>query len=206
MFKKMSLLCMLFSLATFVLLFAACGKTEPAETTAPVIAAEDDTASETDAPEETTAEPETVARPTADGQAVEAYDISFYLPESLTANEWNGMLGVYDFYTGENTTGTPTGMDITLSATAESNADGDLESYARATSAQKYGLTADLATETINGADWLILQADGQKDYYAIFNSGLYEIHTLRGGETQEAYDAAVAMLEETLFLSVNPN
>jgi hypothetical protein len=203
-------LCLLMALS----LFAACGKTGGESGTQPSAVDTEAPADITEAPaDETEAEEtdaptaESVSRPTAEGgQLVKAYDVTLYLPEFLTANEWNGMLGVYDYYTGENTTGTPTGMDITLSATAESNADGDLQSYARATSEQKYRLTAEPKTETFNGISWLVLQADGKKDYYAIFNEGLYEIHTVQGGESAEAYAAALNMLEETLFLAVNPD
>ena len=189
----------------------ACGKTPaaPGESGTTIQnESETEIAAQTESePDPTTEpEPETVSRPTADGQAVEAYDISFYLPESMIANEWNGMLGVYDFYTGENTTGTPTGMDITLSATAESNTDGDLDAYARKASASKSGVTAEPATETINGMDWLVFRQDGKVNYFAVFNQGLYEIYASRGGETEESFRAAVAMLEETLFLAVNPD
>lgn len=188
--------------------FSACAKDPAAPSESePAISEEDKTETPvSDATEPTEPEPETVSRPTADGQAVEAYDISFYLPEDMTANEWNGMLGVYDFYTGENLTGTPTGMDITLSATAESNADGDLNAYARKMSADKTGVTAEPAAETFNGTEWLVFREDGKVNYFAIFNNGLYEIYAARGGETEENFKAALAMLEETLFLAVNPD
>ena len=84
-----------------LLCLAACAKDAPDPTTEPAPVVEDDTEAPTDATEPTETEPATVARPTADGQAVEAYDLTFYVPESLTANEYNGMLGVYEFYTGE---------------------------------------------------------------------------------------------------------
>ena len=182
--------------------FAACGKNTPPandpETTVPT---------ETEAPTEedtTEPEPETVARPTADGQAVEAYDLSFYVPNSMTANEYNGMLGVYEFYTGEYAGSKPSGMVITLSASAESNADGDLEAYARETGSSRNGMAAEPATESINGFDWLVFREDGKINYFAIFNKGLYEIYAERGGDTEEAFSAAVDMLEQTLFLAVN--
>lgn len=208
--KTLALILVLLMLAAL----SACAKDPAAPSeSGPAISEEDKTetpvsgateATEATAPTEP--EPETVSRPTADGQAVEAYDISFYLPEDMTANEWNGMLGVYDFYTGENLTGTPTGMDITLSATAESNADGDLNAYARKMSADKTGVTAEPAAETFNGTEWLVFREDGKVNYFAIFNNGLYEIYAARGGETEENFKAALAMLEATLFLAVNPD
>ncbi len=211
--KLISLLCILLSLALLLTGFAACGKTEkPADTTeateAP--AAEDtvdaaDTTEATEAPEDTTAEP--VSRITAEGGTlVEAYDISFCVPESLTANDWNGMLGVYDFYTGEYTGsgGRPTGMDINLSVTAESNTDGDLNAYARAASEEASGAAVEPEEVEINGFKWLRFTVDeGQINYYAVFNEGLYEIVTCRGGDTQEHYNAAVEMLEQTLQLAI---
>jgi len=200
--KTLALLLALVLLAAL----SACGKKTPApagdETTVPV---ENETEAPTD--EETEApEPETVARPTADGQAVEAYDLSFYLPEGLTANEYNGMLGFYEFYTGEFAGSKPSGMDFSLLATAESNAKGDLEAYAREAGAGRNRMTAEPETETINGTDWLVFREDGKVNFFAIFNNGLYEIYAERGGDTEENFSAALSMLEETLFLAVNPD
>ena len=183
--------------------FAACGKNTPA-TTDPETTAPAETEAPTEAEDTTEAEPETVARPTADGQAVEAYDLSFYLPSDITANEYNGMLGVYEFYTGDHSGSRPTGMDISISVTAESNAKGDLNTYARETGAQRNHMAAEPATESINGFDWLVFREDGKINYFAIFNEGLYEIYAERGGESDDAFNAAVAMLEQTLFLAVN--
>ncbi len=183
--------------------FAACGKNTPA-TTDPETTAPAETEAPTEAEDTTEAEPETVARPTADGQAVEAYDLSYYVPNSMTANEYNGMLGVYEFYTGEYAGSKPSGMVITLSATAESNANGDLEAYARDAGKSRNGMAAEPAIESINGFDWLVFREDGKINYFAIFNEGLYEIYAERGGDTEENFSAAVDMLEQTLFLAVN--
>ena len=196
------LLCVCFALGCF----AACGKTEQPETEPTVTEteppADDETSTE---PEETAAEP--VSRITAEGGTlVEAYDISFCVPDSLTANDWNGMLGVYDFYTGDYSGGggRPTGMDINLSVTAESNTDGDLLVYARAASKRASGAEVEPEEVDLNGFTWLRFTVDaGQVNYYAVFNDGLYEIVTARGGDTQENYDAARQMLEVTLQLAI---
>ena len=206
--KTASLICILLSLALLLAAFAACGKTEQPPATDPITEAPqtdaptDETTTE---PEETTAEP--VSRITAEGGTlVEAYDISFCVPEFLTANEWNGILGVYDYYTGEYSGGggRPSGMDVNLSATAESNTDGDLLAYARDASRRAAGADAEPEEVEINGFTWLRFTVDaGHVNYYAVFNEGLYEICVARGGDTQENYEAAVKMLEETLQLAI---
>ena len=198
--KQISVLLLALCLILALTLFTACGKTpKPAdETTAPVTEAP--TEETTEAPEEATAEP--VSIPTAEGgQAVQAYDVSFYLPETLTPNEWNGMLGVYDFYTGEYTGSRASGMDFALAVSDESNAGGDLEAYAIEDSRSQSGLEATPEKVELNGSTWIRLSSGDKNNYYAIFNGGLYEIESRCGGEVRENYDEAVAMLEATLFL-----
>ncbi|MBQ7688315.1 MAG: hypothetical protein IJT27_03755 [Clostridia bacterium] len=209
--KLTAVLCILLSLALVAAVFAACGKKvekaddDNAETDA-VLIIEGDTAepdaADADATDETEAEP--VSYPTADGQNVKAYDVSFYLPENLTPNGYNGMLGVYEFYTGDYSNSSPTGMDFTLMVSAESNTNGDLAAYARDASRKSSGADAEPEEVEFNGFTWLrfTVSAD-QVNYYAVFNDGLYEIVTRRGGDTQENYDAAKQMLEDTLFLAV---
>ncbi|MBR5411253.1 MAG: hypothetical protein IK104_11335 [Clostridia bacterium] len=209
------MICVLLSLLLTVSMLAACvgaGKTDSGATdgsaasdgsSAAPEASETPSDEPSEEPSEAPTEPAPV-RPTADGQSVEAYDVSFYLPESLTANEWNGMLGVYDFYTGEYVGTRPTGLDISLTVSDESTAEGDLEAYAIEDSRTQSQLEAEPETVELNGYQWIKLSEDGEKaNYYAIFNGGLYEIETLRGGDTAENYAAAVEMLEATLFFAV---
>lgn len=202
--KTIALIGMMSLILAFSLL-AGCGEQQPAQGTEPTssVAADGSSVPSATEPAPTSAEPEPVSRPTADGQAVEAYDLSFYVPSDLTPNEYNGMLGVYEFYTGEFVGSKPSGLDITLSVSDESNANGDLTAYAKKNSELRSDLTAEPETVTFNDRTWLRISGDGKADYYAIYNSGLYEIYTQRGGDTQENYDAAVSMLEETLFLEV---
>ena len=190
--KLRSLLCLPLCVCLTLICFAACGKTEQPENETSADAAGSTAADETSTePEETSAEP--VSRITAKGGTlVEAYDISFCAPESLTANDWNGIPGVYDFYTGDYSGGgRPTGMDINLSAMAESNTDGDLLAYAREASKNASGAGVEPEEVDLNGFTWLRFTVDaGQVNYYAVFNEGLYEIVTAHGGDTQENYDA----------------
>ena len=201
--KIISVLCVILSLALMVSVFAACGKQKPAEPAVTDDATEAPTDAVTTEPPAT--EAPTVARPTAEGQLVEAYDLTFYLPESLTPNEWNGMLGVYEFYTGEYSGSRPAGLDFSLSALAESNTNGDLEAYARAESAKRSGVEVEPESVEINGTTWLKFAiSESETNFFAVFNNGLYELYTTRGGDTQENYDAALKMMTDTLFLAVN--
>ena len=158
---------------------------------------------ETAAPAETAAEtaPAKPVRPTADGQEVAAFDVSFYLPGDLTPNPYNGMLGVYEFYTGEFSGSRPTGMDFSLSVLAESNTKGDAEGYARENAPKNATV---MEKKTFNGTEWMVFAADDGTTYYCTtFNDGLYEITAKRGNESAEAFKAAVDMMESTLFLAV---
>ena len=199
----------------FSFILFSCGKGEesvltaaPEPDTTEVAVSDTDVPTDTEVPTETeaptdTEAPETVARPAADGQECLAYDLSFYLPSSLTPNEWNGMLGVYEYYTGEYSGSAPYGLDFSLVVSDESTAGGDLDSYARDASAKSAGAAVEPEKVDINGAEWLRFTVDsGHVNYYTIFNGWLYELTTSVGGDTQENYDAARAMLEETLFLA----
>ena len=207
--KKILIICAL--ILTLSVLLISCGGTAEKESekdgTETEVESKTDTQSETEAetePETTEEVPETVARPTADGQEVHAYDLYYFLPENLTPNEYNGMLGVYVFYTGEYSGSYPTGLDFSLSVSAESNANGDLEAYAR--NASRQWSKADVEPEKVeyNGHEWLRFEIDaGHVNYYTVFNNGLYELTTGIGGEAQATYDAAREMMEKTLFFVI---
>ena len=206
------LLCVSLCLLMALSLFAACGKTggesgtQPSEVDTEATAdISEAPADETDAEETDAPTAESVSRPTAEGgQLVKAYDVTLYLPEFLTANEWNGMLGVYDYYTGEYYSSRPSGMDVALSVTADSNVKTTLDDYARTETAERLGAEVTPVETELNGFTWLKCTVSETKcAYFAIFNEGLYEIYAERGGDTQENYDAAVKMLEQTLFLAL---
>ena len=158
--------------------------------------------SESEPPRESTSSVP-VSRPAAAAQEVRAYDVSFYLPESLIANEWNGMMGVYDFYTGIYSGTRPTGMDFVLTISSDSAVDGELTDYARTASEKETGAPAEPEEVTYNGGAWVRVSPGADYvNYYALFNGSLYEIETRRGGDTAENYAAALQMLEQTLALS----
>ena len=197
---------------TLSVLLISCGGTAEKESekdgTETEVESKTDTQSETEAetePETTEEVPETVARPTADGQEVHAYDLYFFLPADLEPNEYNGMLGVYVFYTGQFTGVYPTGLDFSLCVTAESNTKGDLEKYARDASRQWSKVDVEPEKVEYNGHEWLRFEIDsGHVNYYTVFNDGLYELTTSIGGESQATYDAAREMVEKTLFFVIN--
>ena len=167
--------------------------------------ASDPNGAETEAPEDETEAPapEKVPRPGADGRLCEAYDLTFFVPYSMTPNSYNGMMGVYEYYTGEFAGSRPSGMDIMLNVSDESSANGDLAAYAKTRTKGHTGVEAEPQEVEINGATWLrCTAAEGRVNYYAIFNGGLYEIDTDVGGDTMENYNAACDMMLQTLFLA----
>ncbi len=163
-------------------------------------AGEQESESESESESETAAP---VSRPAGDVQEVRAYDVSFYLPESLTANEWNGMMGVYEFYTGVYSGTRPTGIDVVLTVSSDAAVNGELTDHARSASEKETGAPAEPEAATYNGGAWVRVSPNAEfVNYYALYNGSLYEIETRRGGDTEENYAAVLQMLEQTLALS----
>ena len=159
----------------------------------------------------TSEEPETLSeeapgKPSEpDGSSLhQSYDLQYSLPDWMLAMKYNGMLGVYEFYTGDFN-GSPTGLDFAVEVYSDSELKGEsLETYVLTRSrAKAAGLTA-IERVTYNGFEWLRL-TDGVSAayYYAVFNEGLYCLLALQGNDTAENYLTARNMLEQTLYFEI---
>lgn len=141
--------------------------------------------------------------PTADGTQVDLdyYGVSYYVPSAMKANEYNGMLGVYDFYTGEYVGTGVTGVDINLRL---GSIDGDmsLEEYVRTESSPaKYGNITDFEAKELNGSTWWVC-SQGEHYYYASENLGcLYEFDITGGQDFGVTLAELLEMFEETVYL-----
>ncbi|MBO4413319.1 MAG: hypothetical protein IKX86_04585 [Clostridia bacterium] len=136
-------------------------------------------------------------RPTAEGIDKKVYDLCFYIPDGTVNNPYNGLLGVWEFYTEEY--GMP-GADITLMVS--SLGDKGLEEYVKNDSrpAKSTGVTP-FAKEKINGSDWYTCN-NGTIWYFAGECDGyVYEIEVKSvAGDPDNVRDKAISLLRQTLY------
>ena len=143
-----------------------------------------------------------IPRPSSDRQTVQSHDLSFSLPGDMKPISGNGIDDRYEYYTGDNVNGTSTGLDVVLQVSAASQAEGNLLDYAKRDALQHSHFSAGLENVSINGKTWLRLSGDDHTNYYVLHQGRLYAIRTARGDAASlEAYEAMIAMLEETLSL-----
>ncbi|MBR5943014.1 MAG: hypothetical protein IKZ81_06680 [Clostridia bacterium] len=131
-------------------------------------------------------------RPTAGGVPVEIYDLCVEYPEGMTENEYNGMLGVYNYYTAA-------GTDLNICVSGLS-ADFELDAYiAKSVLASNSGVGA-LSDRVINGTTWRASD-NGKKLYMAAAtDDAVYEVVLTRGSNAAE-YEKMEDMVLETLWL-----
>ncbi|MBO4583910.1 MAG: hypothetical protein J5756_02455 [Clostridia bacterium] len=131
-------------------------------------------------------------RPTAGGVPAEIYDLCVEYPEGMTENEYNGMLGVYNYYTAA-------GTDLNICVSGLS-ADFELDAYiAKSVLASNSGVGA-LSDRVINGTTWRVSD-NGKKLYMAAAtDDAVYEVVLTRGSNAAE-YEKMEDMVLETLWL-----
>ena len=136
------------------------------------------------------------------GINVDEYGLSFYVPENLTANPYNGMLYVWEFYTGDYTSsGYPDGVDVTLKISGLPDGR-TVDEYIRNDSrpANSNGVTPFVIKE-INGSEWYTCN-NGKIYYYgAEFGGNVFEIEIINGKTINGVtLDSVTSMLEQTLY------
>jgi len=139
-------------------------------------------------------------KPKADGQNVDEYGLSFYIPNQMTANSYNGMLYTWEYYTGDFVGYYPNGVDVTL--TISGLKDKDIDTYVRNDSkpAKSTGVTP-FEIKTINGKEWYTCNNGTIYYYGAEFMDNVYEIE-VKNGEVIDGVtlEAVMDMIEKTLF------
>lgn len=220
-----TILCFLLTLLTAVFVLAACGEqpaeksgengTQSIEPWSKGIADNEsqsqgiaDNESQPGRQDATEPQPASIPdeRPEAEGGALhKAYDLSFYLPDWMEAMKYNGVAGVYEFYTG-TFNGSPTGLDFAADVYGEAELKGEtLETYVQTRSRSAAAGLTSFVRETYNGYEWLVVtNGTTKKYYYAVFNGGLYCLLALQGADSNEHYLTARDMLEKTLFFSID--
>ena len=145
----------------------------------------------------------TVQKPKDDnGSFYTAKDLEFYLPTVFLKSPYNGMLGVYEFYTGEIKNDYPTEIDITILVDTVDD-EFNLEEYAeKDASGVKDKIT--YRRKNINDHEWYI--GNDKKNYYycSFFNGNKYDIKISKNKDTNNIYDEAVSMFQSTLFFTEN--
>ena len=140
-------------------------------------------------------------KPKADGQNIDEYGISFYIPSALKANPYNGTFYTYEFYTGDYVGYSPEGVTVSLYM-KKLDDDKDLDSYVRNDSrpAKSTGVTP-FETKEINGKTWYTCN-NGKIYYYAAeFFGNVYEIEVADGKVIDGVtLDDTLKMIEATLF------
>ena len=186
--RIISLLCLLIAAA---LIFAGCGaeKEPPAgsETGGSVSSGQGGEEQSSESSQASAAQ-----RPTAGGVPAEIYDLCVEYPEGMTENEYNGMLGVYNYYTAA-------GTDLNICVSGLS-ADFELDAYiAKSVLASNSGVGA-LSDRVINGTTWRASD-NGKKLYMAAAtDDAVYEVVLTRGSNAAE-YEKMEDMVLETLWL-----
>jgi len=140
-------------------------------------------------------------KPTADGKNIDEYGLSFYVPNALKANSYNGMLYTWEFYTGEYVGSYPDGIDVMLKVSGLSEGK-DADTYIRNDSrpAKSSGVTP-FETKEINGHTWYTCNNGTIYYYGAEFNGNMYEFEIKNGKEYDGVTLQTVTdMLEQTLF------
>ena len=139
------------------------------------------------------------ARPTvSEGRALSANELEFFLPEELNKSPYNGMLGVYEFYTGELKDAGPTGMDIIIVVHSVDD-DFDVEKYANKESSGAMD-GAKFKKKNINNHEWYVGEKNRSHYYVSSFHGNRYDISIWENDDPNKVYDDAVIMFEKTLF------
>lgn len=141
--------------------------------------------------------------PTGDGVQInlESYGISFYIPSQMQANEYNGMLGVYDYYSGTYSGNSPSGVDLNLVVTGIDD-DMTAETYAKTKSrAARYEGMTEFWEKELNGITWWTGK-NGKFTYYATTNQGcVYEFYLTDGQDFGVTLADLIALFEKTVYL-----
>lgn len=176
-----------------LLVFAACGEKPAApagsEAGGSAVGSGGEQGGESGSESESTQNPQ---HPTAGGDVVELYDLYVEYPEGMTENEYNGMLGVYNYYTAA-------GTDLNICVSGLS-ADFELDAYiAKSVLASNSGVGA-LSDKEINGRVWRASD-NGKKLYMAAAtDDAVYEVVLTRGSSADE-YARMEDMVMKTLWI-----
>ena len=125
-------------------------------------------------------------------------ELSVYLPEELQTSPYNGMLGVYEFYTGEFKDAGPTGLDYMV-LVDEVPDDFKIEDYAKKNAkGAKKGYT--LGKLKFNDHVWYGIVMEHEAYYCSEYNGYVYDISIVENDDLSKVYPDVIMMTEKTLY------
>ncbi len=148
---------------------------------------------------EVTNKEEKIVKPTADGDELTVESLNFFIPTGYTENSYNGMMGVYDYYTGNVTLSElNVGVVVTWNGNyKDSNAKDYIEN--KSNTAKSIHLTS-VTTEKINGTDWYVFSNENNYYYAAEYDENLYEVTVEKRNDPQNLFETTNEMVKKTLF------
>lgn len=142
---------------------------------------------------------EKIVKPTADGVELTVESLNFFIPTGFTENSYNGMMGVYDYYTGNVTLSElNVGVVVTWNGNyKDSNAKDYIEN--KSNIAKSIHLT-NVTTEKINGTNWYVFSSENNYYYATEYDENLYEVTVEKRNDPQNLFETTNQMVKKTLF------
>lgn len=159
-------------------------------------------AAETAASEPASAEPaketKKADRPKADGIEKHIYDLYFYVPEGTADNPYNGMLGVWEFYTEDLD---KPGVDIMVQVNGL-NGKSALDYVKNDSRPARSNGVSPVAEETINGFTFYTCNNGTIYYFGGAYDDTIYEIEVKasKGGDPKNLRQTAMDLLRKTLY------
>lgn len=148
---------------------------------------------------EVTNKEEKIVKPTAEGDEKTVESLNFFIPTGFTENSYNGMMGVYDYYTG-NVTMSELNVGVVVTWNGNYKDSSALEYIENKSNTAKSIHLSNVTTEKINGKDWYVFSNDNNY-YYAIeYDENLYEVTVEKRNDPQNLFETTNEMVKKTLF------
>ena len=142
---------------------------------------------------------EKIVKPTADKKKKNVKGLNFYIPAGFNENPYNGMMGVYDYYTGNVTLSElNVGVVVTWNGNYEDSSAKDYIEN-KSNTAKSIHLT-NVTTEKINGYEWYVFSNENNYYYAAEYDENLYEVTVEKRNDPQNLFQTTNEMVKKTLF------
>lgn len=148
---------------------------------------------------------EKIVKPVIESGAVEKTfrDLFMYIPEGFNKNSYNGMGGVYNFYTG-STPGKEVDITIVVS-NFEKYKDMGIKTYIETKSTPAKGIKlTETAESKINGHTWYLFNNENAYYYGTEYNDSIYEIKIEKKNNPEGKFEQANDIVKKTLYFEKN--
>ena len=147
----------------------------------------------------TEAKEEKIEKPTADGVELIVESLNFFIPTGFTENSYNGMMGVYDYYTG-NVTLSELNVGVVVTWNGNYKDTNALDYIKNKSNTAKSIHLSDVTAEKINGREWYVFSNENNYYYAAEYNENLYEVTVEKRNDPQNLFKKTNEMVKKTLF------